>query len=629
LGIVSLNTNVASLNTQRRLAQTTTGLRQSYERLSSGLRINKASDDAAGLAIAQSLQTDSRLFSQGVRNVNDGISLLNIAQGAVDELSKVVVRIQELAEQSANGTLTSVQRNSLDQEAKSLRAEYNRVAATTAFNGLNLLESPLSNLSLQVGVTGSDSLNLSVGTQMARDIGDGTFRAGSTVFNAAAGNVRGLEVADINNDGKLDVVSTTSGGQIYSMLGNGDGTFRSARSYQHGRNSQALILADFNNDGMADVVVNDISGGLAGRIFLGNGDGSFRAPVSWSQAINPTAINTAMTSGDFNEDGYLDLVVTGSSSDSFQLTLGNGDGTFRAAISMISYTGLGVGSIVRSADMNGDGKEDLQVGIVGSTMVFLLGNGDGTFNFSQRIASAYSGYGDFVDVNNDGVLDFAGAAGAGSIFSYAFLGNGDGTFKISALNNTGVSTASFMRFTDLNGDGFQDMIFSDASTNIYMMTGNGDGSFNAATSFSSPAQVNLAVGDFNGDGVTDLATASSGPAAGYVLLANSQKSGTLEFINLKTQATALSALDTLSVASRRLNQEVGNIGAGLSRLSTASNLLFSQQENFERAASQIRDVDVAEESSRLLRQQILQQAASSILTQANQIPQLALKLLQG
>jgi flagellin len=108
---VRLNTNLASLNAQRRLGEVTSSLGKTYERLSSGLRINRASDDAAGLAVASGLNVDSRVFSQGLRNINDGISALQIADGALEELSNVVTRIIELSEQASNGVISATQGN--------------------------------------------------------------------------------------------------------------------------------------------------------------------------------------------------------------------------------------------------------------------------------------------------------------------------------------------------------------------------------------------------------------------------------------------------------------------------------------------------------------------------------------
>ena len=147
---LTINTNIASLNAQRRLSSSTGSLRQSFERLSSGLRIVRAKDDAAGLAIADTLRADQRIASVAIRNANDGVSLISIADGALNEIGNVLQRLGELAEQSANGTLSSAQRSALDQEFSSLGSEITRISNTTTFNGLQLLSGSQS-VSLQVG----------------------------------------------------------------------------------------------------------------------------------------------------------------------------------------------------------------------------------------------------------------------------------------------------------------------------------------------------------------------------------------------------------------------------------------------------------------------------------------------
>jgi flagellin-like hook-associated protein FlgL len=125
-GSITINSNLASLNTQRRLGENSKALEQCYTRLSSGMRINRASDDAAGLAVSESLNVDAKVFTQGIRNLNDGISLTNIAEGALHELSTITIRQRELATQAANGTLSLVQRQALNQEANALVSEFNR-----------------------------------------------------------------------------------------------------------------------------------------------------------------------------------------------------------------------------------------------------------------------------------------------------------------------------------------------------------------------------------------------------------------------------------------------------------------------------------------------------------------------
>jgi flagellin len=151
---INLRTNVPSLIAQRNLSQSTGQLSTAYERLSSGLRINKASDDAAGLAIAESLKADARVATVGIRNANDGISVINIGDQAIGQISNVLSRLAELAEQSANGVYANSQRSALQNEFNALTSEIERIALTTKFNGLNLLSGG-TEVIFQVGFDGS------------------------------------------------------------------------------------------------------------------------------------------------------------------------------------------------------------------------------------------------------------------------------------------------------------------------------------------------------------------------------------------------------------------------------------------------------------------------------------------
>ncbi len=157
---VTINTNVAALNAQRRLGATTAGLQKSFERLSSGLRIVRASDDAAGLAIADSLRADTRIAGVAIRNANDGVSLISISDGALSEIGNVLTRMGELSEQSANGVLSTTQRSALQSEFTALGSEVQRIAETTSFNGLNLLSGGAA-IALQVGFDSSANSRIS------------------------------------------------------------------------------------------------------------------------------------------------------------------------------------------------------------------------------------------------------------------------------------------------------------------------------------------------------------------------------------------------------------------------------------------------------------------------------------
>jgi flagellin len=154
--------NIASTNAQRLLGVNTDRLAQSVERISSGIRINKASDDAAGLAVSEGLRSDIRALRQAVRNSNDGVSLINIAEGALNEQSSMLIRLRELSSQAATGTVGSTERATIQLEFNALRSEIDRISATTTFNGQALVDgsmassiSSVNHIFIQVGIDAS------------------------------------------------------------------------------------------------------------------------------------------------------------------------------------------------------------------------------------------------------------------------------------------------------------------------------------------------------------------------------------------------------------------------------------------------------------------------------------------
>jgi flagellin len=158
---ITIGSNIASLQAQRRLNNSTESLGRVYEKLSSGQRINRASDDAAGLAIADALKADSRVASVAIRNANDGISTIAIADSALSEIGNVLSRLGELSEQSANGTFSNAQRSALSNEFVALGSEIERIATTTTFNGVRLL-SGNSTITLQVGFDSASTSQLAL-----------------------------------------------------------------------------------------------------------------------------------------------------------------------------------------------------------------------------------------------------------------------------------------------------------------------------------------------------------------------------------------------------------------------------------------------------------------------------------
>lgn len=177
---LNIRTNLASLNAQKNVTSASGKLQQAYERLSSGLRINHASDDAAGLAIAEGLKVESRIAAVGIRNANDGISIISITDGAIGQITNILSRLSELAQQSANGVYANNQRSALQLEFTALMSEVDRIAHTTEFNGLKLLSGG-SEISFQIGFDGT-SLSTITYSGVAASLADMSLaNAGSSV----------------------------------------------------------------------------------------------------------------------------------------------------------------------------------------------------------------------------------------------------------------------------------------------------------------------------------------------------------------------------------------------------------------------------------------------------------------
>ena len=202
---IRINTNVSSINTQRHLYNTTINFNKSMEKLSSGLRVNRAADDAAGLAISEGLRSDIRALEQASRNAADGISLVQTAEGALDEVSTILLRLRELTEQSLNGTLTDSERGYLDAEYQALLEEIDRIAASTEFNGISLLDSSGGTVNIQVGINTNAYDSIAVDLSTNRDSSTlGLLAAIDTAGNAATAMTQVLAAIDTVSAARSD-----------------------------------------------------------------------------------------------------------------------------------------------------------------------------------------------------------------------------------------------------------------------------------------------------------------------------------------------------------------------------------------------------------------------------------------
>jgi flagellin-like hook-associated protein FlgL len=464
---ITIGSNISALRATRKVAEATSALGRTFERLSSGQRINRASDDAAGLAIAESLKANSRVYTQGIRNFNDGLSLLSIADGAVEQLSGITTKLSELAAQAANGTYSSTQRKALDAEAQALSKEFFRIARATEFNGVSLFDGDLAQLRLQGGYGVEGGITSGLGGAL----GTGSFGAGASYVTESYASYA-VALGDLNGDGIVDLVtagaSDSSDGYATIRLGVGNGSFGTATSFamEAGIFSFGLALGDLNGDGILDLVTagqSDSADGYA-TIRLGTGNGSFGAATSYA---TEGILSRSVSLGDLNGDGILDLVTAGLS-DSFDgyasIRLGVGNGTFGVATSYAAESSIS--QAVSLGDLNGDGILDLVT--AGATGLFTsdgyatirLGAGNGTFGAATSYAmETFSSYSlSLADLNGDGILDLVTAGQDESSGGRATirLGVGNGSFGTATSYAMESLISRSVSLGDLNGDGILD-----------------------------------------------------------------------------------------------------------------------------------------------------------------------------
>ena len=216
-----VNTNVTSINAQRNLSQVTGKLSTNFRRLSTGLRISSAADDAAGLAISERLRSQVRSLDQAKRNANDGISLVQTAEGALNEVSSILTRLRELSIQASNGTVSNADKDTLDEEFQSLVNEIDRIGASTEFNDIKLLDGTQPTVTFQVGFgtnSGVDTLDVTLEAALATslsldalDIGSGgSTNQAITNIDAAINTISGLR-------GSLGAVQNRLGSTINNL----------------------------------------------------------------------------------------------------------------------------------------------------------------------------------------------------------------------------------------------------------------------------------------------------------------------------------------------------------------------------------------------------------------------------
>ncbi len=364
-----INTNVASLNAQRNVDRSQSDLNTALQRLSTGLRINSAKDDAAGLAIATRFTTQINGLNQAVRNANDGISLAQTGEAALDEITNNLQRIRELAVQSANATNSDSDREALDLEVQQRLAEIDRIAGQTSFNGRKILDGSFGSAAFQVGANVGETISLDLQTSARTD---------------SLGAVASEVSADLTTDLAGAAATSGSGSFDASTLLADFSSETVSFDVTDGTNTtvDVTLSADYSGAGGIDTLVSDLNTALSGDGFTVTNTGN---TVTITSGETGTGTTVSVANFDADQDG--------NSTDS-------------AVTAFPAVTGT-----------DGTDTEAAGVALVGDLSITV---GDGSaITFSD--AASYSSVQEIVDVLN------AGLAGNGSAED-----NGDGTFTIFA-----------------------------------------------------------------------------------------------------------------------------------------------------------------------------------------------------
>ena len=515
----TINSNINSLSAQRNLSSSQMSLSTSMQRLSSGLRINSAKDDAAGLNISERMTSQIRGTTQAARNANDGISLAQTAEGALGSAGTILQRVRELAVQSANATNSASDRAALNAEVGQLTSELDRIAKTTQFNGQNLLDGTFGSASFQVGANANQTITATTANFTTSKYGNNRMGA---VVAATAGGVGDLvsgSVAGTTTSASNAATALTLGAASSSIVGETmtiNGAAGSANVViadgDSAKTAAALINAKTSSTGVTATARTEIDA----KAFLANG--TYSLDILSDNAT--TAVNVSFTVGAANNADGLAAAIT-------------------AFNDKTSQTGV-------SAKLNVAGD--------GITLTNAAGN---DILISNRSAATSV-------ITVGAQAGIAGSAGAATAATSAYV---TGSITLDSDKTFGVTSS---------------VAGANASKTGYLLGASGASQLQAAST-----------------------------------------------LDVSTVDAATRTLSTVDSALSAVNSQRAAYGALQSRFETTISNLQISAENLSASRSRIQDADFAAETANLSRAQILQQAGTAMVAQANQLPQGVLSLLKG
>jgi len=686
--MTSINTNMGALIAQNNMDKNAKSLDQALERLSSGLRINSASDDAAGSAIASKMEAQVRSLGVAIRNSNDAVSLTQTAQGALGEIENMLQRMRELSVQAGNSTLNSSDRTQIQAEVDQLSAEIESIASKTNFNGNKLLDGSKSSLAFQIGADGSDSLKVGLENATVTSLG-----LGSSVTTASITSRRleaitaDIAAADIKINGEsfsaadVDVDNTAnfSGDGRLDATGFGDAD-NSANGGKVANTVAQIINSNSHIHGAKATAFNKVVGNgtfaLTGTIDINDTTINVDSSTSLSDFVK--AVNDNVSGLTASLDGNK---IVFENTDGDEIVIANGgaeigmtDDVYGGYVSISNIDGSDV-KIEAGSVENGYGSaaagEQSDLALIGFNEI------NGTTVNSTVVTSSAIAASDNITINGVALGDSASASASdkATAINAANAGvtasaktvvritvdfntptnanltdvtiNGITTDLSSATTSDVVSTinTALTGKTDvvasMNSDG-ELVLTSNSGQNIVVAGGTETAVFTAAQAEDGTA-FTVSNSDFTAYGVLTLTSndgstivledgetdAHSGLDKLGLMAQSEDAETTVKGLAVLTEAQATASITSIDAAIEKVSTFRASFGAYENRIDAVINNLTTLQTNTDAARSRIEDADFAAETSNLTKSQILSQAATSMLAQANASKQNLLALLQG
>lgn len=642
---LGINTNIASLSAQRALSNSQSDAATAMQRLSTGLRINSAKDDAAGLAIANSFTAQVKGLQQASRNASDAVSLLQTAEGGLQSITDNLQRIRELAVQASNGTLGAADRSALNEEVLQLRDEIDRVATSTTFSSVAILSGSgtsgaAQTFNFQVGDgndTAVDRMSVEIADFNTAHLGGGitgtSTNAGTeitgalTALNITVGAGNATAVALPTDNTTLFDNTTNYASDVAAAIVTASGSKVTATA-----SDSSVSLGAINATGTKDstdtakVTVNgvdvDVSSALSGgsitaseikTIFnasaeFNSSNGTASTTISASVDANGNLIFTD-TSGK-NLSASYDITDTTSDTTTSDFTLANGFSTTAASGSAVTQNtpvSFGTGpSVTNVAGTTPAATDKLQFTIFdGVTEVAIELTGADILKTGADLATALQ-------------TEFQASTHTQASDLTVTYNSGNGEFSVNNANGTPTDFA-----IKASGTGGITLVEGTSVTTGSSFSGTGSNDIAAVTGFGK-----LTVASTSETFAFSGASATASGLGTSASTGHTTAGGTVSAVSVDTQSNAQSAIQTIDSALGMVNEGRAKMGAYQARFDSVVTSVGIAVENAQASRARVLDADFAQESAALAKTQVLQQAGISVLAQANAMPQQVLALLQ-